>query len=72
MRAAELDQKSRGGDGLDETLRSLPKDSKEFARSRDNLRRVLSMTPFETLDDRDLHDEQLRKVLRSLESEVGR
>jgi hypothetical protein len=72
MRAAELDQKSRGGDGLDEIFRSLPKDSKDFPRTQENLGRVLSMTPFETLDDRDLHDEQLRKVLRSLESEVGR
>jgi hypothetical protein len=72
MRAAELDQKSRGGDGLDEALRGLPKDSKDFPRTPDNLGRVLSMTPFESLDDRDLHDEQLRRVLRSLESEVGR
>jgi hypothetical protein len=72
MRAAELDQKSRGSDGLDEILRALPKDSKDFPRTKENLRRVLQMTPFESLDDTDLHDEELRKVLKSLEAEVGR
>ncbi|MEO5667516.1 MAG: hypothetical protein ABIR96_05615 [Bdellovibrionota bacterium] len=72
MRAEELNQKSRGSDGLDEILRGLPKDSSDFPRTPSNLSRVLSMTPFEDLDDRDLHDESLRQILKSLESEVGR
>jgi len=72
MRAAELDSKSRTSDGLDEILRGLPKDSQDFPRTEANLSRILEMTPFESLDDRDLHDEKLREILKSLEAEVGR
>jgi hypothetical protein len=72
MRASELDEKPRLGDGLDVVMRDLPKDSRRFRRTPENIQRILAMTPFESIDDRDLHDEGLRKTLRSLESEMAR
>ncbi len=72
MRAADLDGKPRMTDGLDDILRSLPKDSRSFERSKNNLARVLSMTPFEDLDDPRMHDDGLRSVLKSLDAELRR
>ncbi len=46
MRAAELDSLPPLGDGLDATVRALPKDGDGLANKQDALRRALAMQPF--------------------------
>jgi ribosomal protein L17 len=69
-RAAELDSKPVMRDGLDALMRSLPKDTERGLNRQDVLRRILSMTPFESLDDPRLHDAGLRRRLKSVQRQL--
>jgi hypothetical protein len=46
MRAAELDETPDLGDGLDATIKALPKDGDGLGDQRDALRRAVAMQPF--------------------------
>jgi hypothetical protein len=49
LRAKALDASAPVGDGLDETIRLLPKDADGITDPRDALRRAVAMQPFETI-----------------------
>jgi len=70
VRAKDLDSKPSLRDGLDDLLKGLPKDSEKVSDRKDTLRRILEMFPFESLSDRDVHDEALRRQMKAVENEL--
>lgn len=71
MRDAGLEQISHRRDGLDDILAALPKDASSLGERRDVLSRVLKMFPFKNTNDSAIHDESLRRQMKSIAAELS-